>query len=363
VAVKDLIAVAGLRIGAGNPRWLSEAAVQRESAPVVEQLLAQGACVGGIAQTDEFAYSLSGTNVHYGTPPNPRAPECIPGGSSSGPASAVALGQAEVGLGTDTAGSIRVPASYLGLHGMRPTHGALSAVGVEPLAPSFDTIGWLAADASTLAATGRALLPTDGGADDPTALMLATDLLALAEPEVADAVRRAAAQLADAIGMPLREGVSPAGECLDSWFAAFRTVQGAEAHESRGGWVAAHPSAVGPGIAARFAEAAQITVSQRAQAESVVAAARERTRDALAESRTLLVLPATSSVAPRRDQRAEPKAATRAATLRLTCLASIAGVPAVVLPSGKADPPVGLCLVGAAGADRALLGLVERSAR
>lgn len=159
VAVKDLFAVAGHRAGAGNPAWLAEAAPAAEHAPAVAALLAAGADVTGLAQTDELAYSLSGTNVHYGTPPNPTAPGVIPGGSSSGPASAVALGLVDVGLGTDTGGSVRVPASYCGLFGIRPTHGAVSAAGVVPLAPSFDTVGWLTRDAATLARVGAVLLP------------------------------------------------------------------------------------------------------------------------------------------------------------------------------------------------------------
>ena len=111
VAVKDLFAVAGQPIGAGVPAYLAEATVQPVSAPAVQALLDAGADVVGIAQTDEFAYSIAGANPHYGTPPNPAVPGGLPGGSSSGPASAVALGQASIGLATDTAGSVRVPAS------------------------------------------------------------------------------------------------------------------------------------------------------------------------------------------------------------------------------------------------------------
>jgi amidase len=137
VAVKDLIAVAGQPVGAGNPAWLAEQQPQLRSAPALEALLAAGADVVGIARTDEFAYSLAGTNVHYGTPPNPAAPGAISGGSTSGPASAVALGQAAVGLGTDTGGSIRIPASYQGLVGIRTSHGAIDTAGELPLAPAF----------------------------------------------------------------------------------------------------------------------------------------------------------------------------------------------------------------------------------
>ncbi|UMG91467.1 amidase family protein [Nocardioides sp. TF02-7] len=135
VAVKDLFAVAGFRCGAGNPTLLAEAHPASAHAPVVARLLAAGASVRGIAQTDELAYSLAGTNHHHGTPPNPAAPGRVPGGSSSGPASAVALGEASIGLGTDTGGSVRVPAAYQGLFGIRTTHGAVDREGLVPLAP------------------------------------------------------------------------------------------------------------------------------------------------------------------------------------------------------------------------------------
>ncbi|GAB3171285.1 hypothetical protein GCM10027059_39280 [Myceligenerans halotolerans] len=164
VAVKDLFAVAGQRVGAGNPAWLAEAPVETAHAPAVARLLEAGASVAGIARTEEFAWSLTGANAHYGTPPNPAAPGRISGGSTSGPATAVAGGEVSIGLGTDTSGSIRVPAAYQGLWGFRPTHGAISGEGVLPLAPSFDTVGWLSRDPGLLARVGDVLLPLGGTA-------------------------------------------------------------------------------------------------------------------------------------------------------------------------------------------------------
>ena len=101
--------------------------------------------------TDELAFSLEGRNVHYPDLINPICPDRLPGGSSSGSAVAVAAGQTDFALGTDTGGSVRVPANFLGLFGFRPSHGALSLDGVVPFAPSYDTVGWLARDAALLA--------------------------------------------------------------------------------------------------------------------------------------------------------------------------------------------------------------------
>ncbi|GFH38135.1 amidase [Streptomyces pacificus] len=362
LAVKDIHAVAGHRIGAGNPARLAEAEPQPSHSWAVAALLDAGADVAGIAQTDEFAYSLNGTNAHYGTPPNPAAPGRVPGGSSSGPASAVALGEADAGLGSDTAGSIRVPASYCGLYGLRPTHGLVPVTGMLPLAPSFDTVAWLARDPGPLARLGDVLLPEAGAAEAAppfrTALV-ADDLVALAEPEVRDTFAEAAADLAARAGLRLARVPSP-GADPGVLGAAFATAQGAEVWESDGAWVRAHPGALGPGIAARFARASEVTAERRAAAEEVVHRAGRAVRSALRDD-TVLLLPAAGGPAPPADAAPERKAALRDAAFRLTCLASSAGLPCLVLPRMRVGGlPVGLAVVAGHAADRRLLELATR---
>jgi amidase len=158
LAVKDLFDVAGLPTGAGNPRWLETHPIPANDAPAVARLLRAGASLVGKTVTDELAWSLNGTNIHYGTPYNPAAPGRMPGGSSSGSAAAVAAALADIGLGTDTGGSIRVPASYCGLYGLRPTHARVPREGVVPLAATFDVAGLLCRDAVTLRKSAAALL-------------------------------------------------------------------------------------------------------------------------------------------------------------------------------------------------------------
>ena len=229
-----------------------------------------GADVTGIARTDEFAYSLAGTNAHYGTPPNPAAPGRIPGGSSNGPASAVAAGQVDVGLGTDTAGSIRVPASYQGLVGLRTTHGAVSRAGMLPLAPSFDAVGWLTRDAGTMARVTTTLLPA------ATVAPLVCGVVVPAALDLVSAPVRGAFELAVA-GLRLSvDAVDVAPERLAAWGAAFRTVQGHEAWAAHGAWVTAHPGALGPDVASRFATAATVSDDEAAAARAVVDEARCR---------------------------------------------------------------------------------------
>ena len=240
VAVKDLFALEGFATGAGSEEWLAEARPETTTAAAPAALLAAGAVVAGIARTDEFAYSLAGTNTHYGTPPNPKAPDRISGGSSSGSASAVSLGQATIGLGTDTGGSIRVPAAYQGLYGIRTTHGAVSVRGLLPLAPSFDTVGWMTRDAGTLAAVGSVLLPAGqpeaqppGGSPQDAPVRDATlqearfapELLALAEPDVRAAVEQFLDGWGPGTGTPPLERTGFRMAELPGWLSAFQTVQ------------------------------------------------------------------------------------------------------------------------------------------
>lgn len=160
-AVKDVYAVAGHSSSAGNPDWLRSHNPSTEHAAVVRQLLRSGATLRGATHTDELMYSLGGENHHYGTPINPRAAGCIPGGSSSGSAVAVASGSVDFALGTDTGGSIRVPSAYCGVYGFRPTHGAVNMEGVIPLSPQFDTVGWIADRMDVLQKVGRFYLEVD----------------------------------------------------------------------------------------------------------------------------------------------------------------------------------------------------------
>ncbi len=140
-AVKDMYDIAGSRTGGGSPDWLDAHGPAKSTATVVRGILDAGATVIGKTVCDEFFFSVTGVNAHYGTPLNPRAPGRLPGGSSSGSASATAAGACDFALGSDTGGSVRVPASFCGLYGIRPTLGRVDLAGAMPMAPSFDVAG------------------------------------------------------------------------------------------------------------------------------------------------------------------------------------------------------------------------------
>ncbi|MFE3957118.1 amidase family protein [Nocardia sp. NPDC059091] len=342
VAVKDLYSVAGFPLGGGVPDYLGAPAPSH--APVVARLLAAGADITGIAQTDEFAYSITGGNGRYGMPVNPAAPHRVPGGSSSGSAVAVASGAVTIGLGTDTAGSVRVPAAYQRLWGIRTSHGAIPTMGMLPLAQSFDAVGWMSRDALTLAAVAECLLPEQESGD--AQLIVDPRLCAVADDEPA-AASLAAAKRMGAVEADLNADTA-------SWFTAFRTVQAFEAWSNHGAWIQAHPGALESEVAQRFRFASTITPSQAIAAGEVLRIAAEHLRAALRDR--ILALPTTATPPPPRTAAAEALESGRTRTLHLTCLAAIAGVPAVTFPLADIDGiPNGLCLIGAPGMDRTLI--------
>ena len=346
VAVKDLFAVAGFAVGAGSPAWLEQAPVSSSHAAAVAALLDAGASVRGIARTEEFAYSLSGLNAHYGAPPNPKAPDRIPGGSSSGSATAVALGQASIGLGSDTGGSIRVPAAYQGLYGIRTSHGAVSREGMLPLAKAFDAVGWMTRSAFLLQAVGDVLLPEAASSPASVAeIHLVPSLVGLASEEVGAAVTEALPEAKPLAWEPTR---------LDEWRQAFVVGQAYQAWQAHGAWLETRLDTLGEAVRGRFEMARSVTRTQAAEARAVLSQARTEILDVVDDR--VLAFPSASSVAPT----AADAAGVRDDTLRLTCIAGIAGLPAVSVPvRAPGNLPAGLCLVAAPGRDRDLLALAQ----
>jgi amidase len=366
-AAKDLFAVAGHVTGAGNPRWKATHPPAPETAPAITRLLAAGAQLAGMTHTDELAYSLMGENAHYGTPLNPAAPERVPGGSSSGSAAAVAGGLVDFALGTDTGGSVRLPASFCGILGLRPTHGRLPLAATVPLAPSFDTCGVLARDIHVLTAAARALglgaLSQEGGAQEDlpvSRLLLPEDLWQAAAPAVAEALRPFVPGLAAAAGSVPAESITLAPQGLPAWREVFRVAQAAEAWQAHGGWISGTDPGFGPGVRERFEAASKL------EAAAVVAAAAERALvrthlGRLLAGGAVLCFPTAPGPAPLRGGDPATLDSYRANALALLCPSGLGGLPQISLPLGRVEEaPVGLSLMAAAGADELLLALAAR---
>jgi amidase len=352
-AVKDLIDTAGVATGAGNPDWARTHEPATRDAPCVAALLREGARLCGKTVTDELAFSLEGANHHYGTPLNPRAPERLPGGSSSGSASAVAGGAVDFALGTDTGGSVRAPAAFCGLLGLRPTHGAVSLEGVTPFAPSYDTVGLLAREAGILDRAARALLGPPASFGAPR-LLIAEDAFALSDEPVRAALRAALPQaLREARQVTALEG-GP-----EVWLEAYRVLQGWEIWRSLGEWIERIRPGFGPSIRDRFADAATITDAEAARWRPWRARARDKLTTLLGAD-GVLIIPTTPTLAPLKTASAAEIGAFYARTLPFTSIASHCGTPQVTIPLCEAGGvPVGLSLIGPPGADLALLSFAR----
>lgn len=356
---KDLFAIEGRTVGAGNPDFHEHAALATETAPVIETLLANGASLTGITVCDEFFYSLLGDNAHYGQPVNPRAANYVTGGSSCGSAAATAAGMCDFSLGSDTGGSIRVPASFCGLFGLRPTHGRIDMKGVTPMAPSFDTVGPLTGDAELLRILGGVLLD-QARIDAPIErLVLARDIAATCEASVAQALWQTLDRLSDAIPTPEHEEI--AGEAIEVWRKTFATIQGFEVQSSLLPFIGSHNVALGPGIKERFEIASKISFEEAKAAREIRQSVARRLK-AIVQPGTAIVLPTTPTLPPKRGvPDGASTAAFRSLTLQGTCLAGLAGLPQVSIPVAEASGcPTGFSFIGWEGGDEALLDLAVR---
>lgn len=368
-AVKDVYAVAGHCSSAGNPDWLRSHHRSTGHAAAVRQLLLSGATLRGAAHTDELMYSLGGENHHYGTPINPRAKGRIPGGSSSGSAVAVAAGSVDFALGTDTGGSIRVPSSYCGVYGFRPTHGAVNMQGVIPLSPSFDTVGWIADRVEVLQKVGEVLLEARSTADEITkdidkikgekvkTLFVAMDCWAFLDPEDEGILANGLSRLS--LGVELSEETEIASEGLKLWMDVFRELQGNEIWTTHSNWIEKEKPAFGPDIAARFSWAASLAGKDHSFALAKRVEIAARLRQLLGEN-NCLVIPTVPGPAPLRGGNQQQLEQNRSRAMMLSCIAGLAGLPQVTLPMFSVSGlPLGLSVIGGHGQDLRLLSWVK----
>jgi amidase len=358
-AVKDLFDVAGYPTSGGSPLQLAISGVKSSTAPVVQMLLDAGAAFVGKTITDELAFSLNGKNAHFGTPVNGAAPDRIPGGSSSGSASAVSNSLCDFALGTDTGGSVRAPASHCGLFGIRPTHGRIGLEGCLDLAPSLDTCGFFAREGDTFARVAKVLLQPDPvSLPETPRLILAADALAMLDRDVRGALAPVIQRIETLLSPA--EVLEAATDGFEVLYWAFRHIQGREAWQVHGSMIERHQPPLGPGVGERFAFGKAVTDTQISEAQ----ATRERFRERMVRmlgSDGVLMIPTMPDTAPLLSEGEESLNDYRNKALNLLCLAGLAGLPQVSMPAARRlNAPLGLSLVGPAGSD---LGLVELAAR
>jgi amidase len=363
LGVKDIYDVAGYRTGCGNLDAYAQGSPAARSAPAVQMILDAGAHFLGKTQTDEFAFSLMGQNAHFSQPVNSAAPNRVTGGSSSGSAAAVAGGLADIAIGSDTGGSIRAPASFCGLIGLRITHGRIQLDGVMPLAPSLDTVGWFARDMDVYEAVTEVMLASSshderGDRARPRLLRLAAlDELVFGPAEAAE-YRRMLSIVTAALGEVA--AATPLSQSSDDLYWCFRRIQAREAWESRGRWIETHPGSLDRSVEDRFRFGQTVDDAALAQAREFRAGFREELGALLGED-GYLVLPTVPGAAPLKSEAPDRLLAYRERALRLLCLSGLSGFPQISLPLGMVDgAPFGLSLLGPAGSDRQLIALGRR---
>lgn len=362
--VKDVFALAGHTSSAGNPDWLRTHSPATQTASAIERLLEAGAILQGTTHTDELMYSLNGQNVHYGTPTNPQAIDRIPGGSSSGSAVAVAAGLRDFAIGTDTGGSVRIPSSYCGIYGMRPTHGLVPIDGVIPLAPGFDTVGWMANSADILLEVGKVLIDhseVDTEHFGFNHIYFPEEAWALAEPDT----RTALQEWMEEITYYIKEvkghtsWIEIAPEDLSTWMTAFRTIQALEIWQEHQEWVETTQPSFGKDIAERFTWASTLSLEENLFSFALKQQVSERLHQLLG-THGLLVLPTATGAAPYLNIQGEENERRRSQTMQLSCIAGLSGLPQISIPVTTVQgAPIGLSVIAGKGQDIRLLEWVK----
>lgn len=362
-AVKGMISVVGQAPSLGNPAWDAEQVPAQTYASCVLPLLAAGAKLEGTTVLDELALGVTGVNPHTGVPTNPNAPERVPGGSSSGSAVVVASGEVSFALGSDTGGSIRVPASWCGVFGWRPTHGLIPTEGVPVHAPSLDVVGVLASCPSTLEAVGIAYSCQSLIDADTPELVLLRDLVELGDAVLWNAHE---AKLRGFLKTPLSEIslaelFDPMPMTIDLLTCTFLHIGLYEVWSTRSAWAATHRGDLSDSVRGMLAAAEQISYGQYMEAM----VAREHMQRILRErlNGRVLVFPTTPGPAPLRAASCgNPADADNSSVQALCALSSITGFPQLSIPlvTDQGTPPRGLSFLGGPNKDMELILVAKR---
>ena len=340
LAIKDLLALEGRPVMAGSA-VREDAGPEPATAPFVSQLLARGAVALGTVTLHEFAFGVTGVNPFAGTPINPKAPECITGGSSSGSAAAVADGSARIAIGTDTGGSIRGPASFCGVVGFKPSFGLYPSAGVFPLSGTLDHVGLFAASMADVVTTHAALGHPTRPTVLPARVGVARRDIEAADPDVQTLVEDALDALKSA-GCVVVDVTWPDAELT---FVTSTAIMFSEAAAFHARSLETHGDRYGDDIKARLELGASLTALE-------VATAHEYRRQLIAKvSATLndvdvIVGPTTPMVAPPLIEAADPALPPR--IVANTRLGNVVGLPAVSVPLPSNGAPVGLQILGLA---------------
>ena len=349
--LKDMCDVKNLKTSCGNPDFFKKCDFANDYAPFLKDLLNEGPVLKGITVCDEFFYSLIGENGHYGTPTNLNAPSCVPGGSSSGSAAALTTDLYDFSIGSDTGGSVRIPASFCGLIGMRPTHNRINTKGVYPMAPSFDTVGWFANNPEIFQKVGNVLLNNIERSNvDFKQYVVAEDLLELCDAEVQDNFNNYINVNIPNINKT-RLSTNTKAIIADN----FRILQGAEVKENIIPWIEKNKPNISPEIRSRIDMASKITDIEVNRALIFRKTLIDEIEKSLPEG-TIAVFPTSPFSAPKSGQDDESLGSFRKRLMELTSVAGMTSRPQITIPRLKdKSGPVGISLLGWKYSDEILL--------
>ncbi|KAK4595944.1 hypothetical protein RGQ29_014152 [Quercus rubra] len=383
-AVKDIFDVDGYVTGFGNPDWARTHPAATSTAPAVLAVLRGGATCVGKTVLDEMAYSMNGENKHYGTPKNPCAPDRVPGGSSSGSAVAVGAKLVDFSLGTDTGGSVRIPASHCGILGFRTSLDAISTHGVIPMSQSFDSVGWFARDPMILNRVGRVLLQLpEVDPVIPSQIIIAEDCFQLStipsdrvtEPLLKSVNKLFGGDLVKhaVLGDYVKEKVPSLKQfmikgnvdqeynipSLAALASAVQLLLRYEFKNNHGEWISTVKPDLGPGISERVREALRATDENLDVCHSVKTELRAAL-NALLGDFGVLAIPTVPGPPPKLQSDPITLVAFRAKASSLQSIAGVSGFCQVSIPLGMYDNlPVAISLLAKHGSDGFLLNFVE----
>ena len=348
---KDMCQIKGFKTSCGNPDFYKHTAEATENAPFLEKILNEGAILEGITICDEFFYSIIGENIHYGTPSNKNAPNCVPGGSSSGSAAALTQINYDFTIGTDTGGSVRVPASFCGIYGFRPTHGRINLNKVYPMSESFDTLGWFSNNKSNMLKVGKVFF--DHFEEIPIEqknILIPIDIINNLDENIKS-------QFYDYCENKFKNlkkvqlskyNKSELAEC-------FRVIQGYEIKLSMLPWIKKYNPKISTEINSRFEVTKNITVNMYNESinlrkEFVSELDKNLSKEAL------IIFPTTPFSAPITGQSDDDLSELRKKVMEFTCIGGLSSRPQISIPKFKGSTgPIGLSVLGNKNADEIIL--------
>tara|TARA_B110000240_G_scaffold130382_1_gene144761 strand:- start:682 stop:1818 length:1137 start_codon:yes stop_codon:yes gene_type:complete len=349
--LKDMCDVKNIKTSCGNPDFYKACEPAKKHAEFLSNILSEGAILEGITICDEFFYSVIGENSHYGTPKNLNAPNCVPGGSSSGSAAALTTDLFDFSIGSDTGGSVRVPASFCGLLGIRPTHGRINANGVYPMAPSFDTIGWFSNNIKTFQKIGEVLLDKNENENITfNQFVIAEDLLELVDTDIKNQFNSYYKELHPNI-KHIRLSKFSKSEIADN----FRILQAGEIKEHVIPWIEKNKPKISLEINSRIEMASEILPLEIDAAKTFRQEIISEINNSLPEG-DIAIFPTTPFSAPKCGQSDQDLGSDRKKIMEMTSIAGMTSRPQISIPKFKGKTgPVGISILGWQYSDEILL--------